>query len=175
MKKLNPEILCHPHIPIPLHGVCPRNIKGTEWWDIVRQEAYKSTDYCCSACGVHKSQAKKHKWLEAHEFWDIDYMTGICKVESIRPLCHYCHNFIHSGRLSMIIDKEKSKEEIIEILEHGFKILKSNNLKCFPFTQAFANKIGAKTFGVLSYQMKTNPNLQDHDFVLIFEGKEYRK
>lgn len=172
---LIPEILCHPNIPQPLHGINPRTIKGNEWWDTIRQEVYKSTNYCCSACGVHKSEAKKHKWLEAHEFWQIDYNTGICIVNDIKPLCHYCHNFIHSGRLSMIIDKEKSKSEVIEILEHGFRILKANNLKCFPFTQYFAKQIGANTFGVLAYQLKVNPNLKESDFVLIFEGKEYRK
>lgn len=117
---LKPEILCHPHIPKPLHGVAPRAIKGQTWWDKTRQEAYRSTDYHCVACGVHKHEAKKHKWLEAHEFWNIDYNTGVCEVKSIEPLCHYCHNFIHSGRLSMIVGKEKSKQEVIDILEHGF-------------------------------------------------------
>jgi len=170
---LKPEILCHPHIPKPLHGVAPREIKGQNWWDETRQKTYKSTDYHCVACGVAKSEAKKHKWLEAHEFWNIDYNTGICEVKSIEPLCHYCHNFIHSGRLSMIIGKEKSKQEVIDILEHGFKVLAENNLKAFYFTVDFAKRIGAKTFGVEKYTPTVNEKLKWTDFKLIFEGNEY--
>ena len=169
---LKPEILCHPHIPKPLHGLAPREIKGKEWWDGIRQEAYKKYDYHCVACGVHKSEAKKHKWLEAHEFWNIDYNTGICEIKSIEPLCHYCHNFIHSGRLSMIINKEKTMEEVIDILEHGFKILSSNKLKAFYHTIGLAEYIGARTYGVQPYYVNDS-NLDWNDYKLIFEGNEY--
>jgi len=172
---LRPEILCHPHIPQPLHGINPRTIKGQRWWDEIRKEVYKKYLFHCAACGVAKENAKKHKWLEAHEFWDINYQSGVCKVESIEPLCHYCHNFIHSGRLSMIIGKEKSKKEVIEILEHGFKILSENNLKAFYFTLKFAKELGAKTFNVEGYKPEVNSKLEDKDFKLLFEGEEYGK
>lgn len=170
---LKPSILCHPHIPKPLHGVAPREIMGNDWWDKTRQEVYKSTNYHCAACGIHKSEAKKHKWLEAHEFWKICYETGICEITSIEPLCHYCHNFIHSGRLSMILGKEKSEQEVKDILEHGFSILSKNNLECFEFTLQFAKKLGCKTYNVKPYYLPlTDPEWED--YVLIWNGKEYR-
>lgn len=106
---LKPETLCHPNIPKPLHGISPRTINGQFWWDKVRQSVYKKYDYHCIACGVSKQDAKKHKWLEAHEFWKISYSTGRCEITSIEPLCHYCHNFIHSGRLAKIVYNEKSE------------------------------------------------------------------
>ncbi len=172
--KLRPEILTHPNIPKPLHGMNPRTILGKEWWDKTRQEAYASTNYHCCACGVHKSEAKKHKWLEAHEYWDINYMTGICEVKDIVPLCHYCHNFIHSGRLSMIAGESKSIKEVKDILKHGFKILKENNLECFRTTQRLAKQLNVGRDGVKAYKLKINNDLKWSDFVLILEGKEYR-
>ena len=170
---LKPEILSHPNIPIPLHGINPRNIKGKEWWDATRHEAMKRTKQHCVACGTHALNAKKFRYLECHEFFNIDYQTGRCEVESIEPLCHYCHNFIHSGRLSMIMGKEKPKREIISILEHGFNILDENDLKCFPFTLEFAESLGANTYDVEAYELNINPKLKKEDFVLIFEGEEY--
>jgi hypothetical protein len=171
--KLKPEILCHPNIPKPLHGINPRTIKGERWWNEERQKIYASTDYHCIACGIHKTEARGHKWIEAHEFWDIDYMTGICKILSIEPLCHYCHNFIHSGRLKMILGKQKTTYEIINILEHGFKILSENNLPAMFYTIDFAKEIGAKTFDVKSNLPVTNPSIDWKDWKLIYEKKEY--
>ena len=171
---LKPEILTHPHIPKPLHGLAPRSIMGDVWWNTIRKEVYASSAFHCVACGVHKSKAKKHQWLEAHEFWNINYETGLYEISSIEPLCHYCHNFIHSGGLSMIIGKEKYKSEIIEILEHGLKILSENKLQCFPFTLDFAKSLGCKTFGVKAYSINENHKLKWSDWKLVWEGKTYK-
>ena len=171
--KMNPEILCHPHIPKPLHGVSPREIMGMEWWNAERQKVYASTNYHCAACGVHKAMAKKHKWLEAHEFWRINYETGICEITSIEPLCHYCHNFIHSGRLQMIAGKEKSIKEVKEIIEHGLKTLSENKLKCFHFTLQLARHFGCETFGVKAYELKKN-KIAWTDWKLVWNGQEYK-
>ena len=165
---LKPEILTHPNIPKPLHGMNPRSILGSAWWDIERQKAYASTDYHCIACGVHKSQAKVHQWLEAHEYWDINYKTGRCEVKSIEPLCHYCHNFIHSGRLF----KTKTTIEVREILEHGFNVLSRTGLKVFFFTHELARLVRANTFGVKYYTPTGRATWSD--FVLILDGKEYK-
>jgi len=173
--ELKPEILTHPNIPVPLHGINPRNIKGEAWWDKTRNEAKKRTGNCCSACGVQAIRAKRFKYLEGHEFFDIDYMTGRCEVISIEPLCHYCHNFIHSGRLSMIMGTGKTKKEVKAILEHGFKILSDNKLQCFPFTLSFAKELGVNTHGVTAYTLKGDPLLIWEDYCLVLDGEEYRK
>ena len=170
--KLKPEILAHPHIPKPMHGLSPRTIMGNEWWDVTRKEVYAKYDYHCIACGVPKAEAIAHHWLEAHEFWHIDYRTGVCEISSIEPLCHYCHNFIHSGRIAMIIGKEKSEEEIIAILEHGFNILAENKLKCFPFTLNFAENLFADTYGVRAYDIPDG-DVPWEEWKLIWNGKEY--
>lgn len=171
--KLIPEVLTQPNVPKPLHGIAPRTIKGVTWWNKTRQEVYKTTDYHCAACGVSKADAKGHAWLEAHEYWDIDYVKGEAKIQSIIPLCHYCHNFIHSGRLSKIMGGEKSESEVKEILAHGFNILAKNKLKCFPDTLEFAENIGVDTQGVTAYDMPES-DVAWSDWKLIFEGQEYK-
>ena len=163
----------HPNIPKPLHEVNPRNIMGQKAWDVVRQEAYASTDYHCIACGVHKSEAKGPKWLEAHEFYKIDYGAGRVEIEKIIPLCHYCHNFIHSGRLQMILGKEKTEEEVICILEHGFKILAQHELSAFYYTLSFAGMIGANTYGVIAATLPDGETPAWEDWRLVWNGVEY--
>ena len=53
----------------------------------------------------------------------------------------------------MIIGTEKTEEDVIQILEHGFKILKNNNLQSFPPTLKLAKALGARTFGVKAYSL----------------------
>lgn len=171
--KLHPEILMHPNIPKPLHEVNPRNIMGQVKWDIVRRNAYASTNYHCIACGVHKSEAKGHQWLEAHEFYNIDYQAGRVEIEKIIPLCHYCHNFIHSGRLYMVMGDEKSEDEVKDILEHGFKILSDNELSAFPFTIHLANQVDAETYGVISDIRPDGETPAWEDWRLVWDGVEY--
>jgi hypothetical protein len=171
--KLKPELLSQPTLPKQLHGVNPRTIKGRYWWDKVRQEAYESTNYHCVACGVHKMFAKKHQWLEAHENLTVDYETGLCEVKTIEPLCHYCHNFIHCGRLYMIEGTEKSTREVIDILEHGFRVLKENNLKACDFTFGFARHLGAETLEVEKF--KAPSFASGIEFKLLLEGEIYTK
>lgn len=171
--ELHPEILMHPNIPKPLHEVNPRNIMGQAKWDEIRKEAYASTNYHCIACGVHKSEAKGHQWLEAHEFYNIDYHAGRVEIDRIIPLCHYCHNFIHSGRLSMILGKEKDEEEVIAILEHGFKILADAGLSAFHFTVHLAHELGADDHGVLPSVTPDGETPAWEDWRLVWEGKEY--
>lgn len=171
--ELRPEVLMHPNIPKPLHEVNPRNIMGQKAWDVVRQEAYSSTDYHCIACGVHKSEAKGPKWLEAHEFYNIDYSAGRVEIDRIIPLCHYCHNFIHSGRLYMIMGKEKTQEEVRDILEHGFQVLSKHGLAAFYFTLELADEINAETYGVLPDIRPDGEVPAWEDWRLVWQGKEY--
>ena len=115
-KFIRPEILLHPNVPKPLHHVNPRSILGKEWWDVQRQKAYKENNYCCWACGIHKSEAKYHQWLEGHEHYDINYETGCVKLKEIVALCHSCHNSIHTGRMQLLRKrKEISKEKHLNL------------------------------------------------------------
>ena len=121
---IRPGLLLHPQIPKPLHRVNPRSIHGEDWWNTVRQEAYEKNNYCCWACGVPKTKAVYHKWLEAHESYEIDYYKGVMRVDEIVALCHSCHNFIHDGRMKMLLERgEMTQERFDDIMAHGLKIL----------------------------------------------------
>jgi len=109
-----------------MHGVAPRVVLGDSWWNKTRQAAYSSTNFCCVACGVHKSVAKYRQWLEGHELYDIDYGAArMVYVETI-PLCHLCHNYIHSGRLAALLSKGKiTHAKFKAVMQHGEQIVEA--------------------------------------------------
>ncbi len=130
---LRPEVLLLPQIPKPLHGLAPRVILGRQWWDKTRQEAYRKCWFHCIACGIHKSQARAHKWLEGHEIYRTDYLIGRMYYIETVPLCHYCHNYIHQGRLQALFEKRQiAQQRYVAILQHGERILASVGLTRDP-------------------------------------------
>jgi hypothetical protein len=135
-----PEVLLHPNIPKPLHGLAPRVVLGQKWWDATRKEAYKSTNYHCIACGVNKYYATYHQWLEGHELYEINYEKGLMKYVETIPLCHFCHNFIHSGRLQALLDTgEIHHAKYVAIIQHGDRVLKQAGLeRSQPYSGKFA-------------------------------------
>lgn len=129
-----PEILLGKNIPKPMHGVAPRVVLGSKWWDKERKDAYASTDYHCLACGVHKSLAKSRQWLEAHELYEIDYEKGRMTYIECTPLCHLCHQFIHDGRLTNLLRKsEISHAKFVSIIQHGDSVLRKASLRRQPY------------------------------------------
>jgi hypothetical protein len=125
-----PRLLTHPNIPKPLHGLAPRTMMGTAWWDERREEAYKKNNYCCWACGVSKTAAREKKHLEAHEAYDFDYQQGTARLIEIVALCHYCHNFIHCGRLKNLAEKgEVSWRKFQDVMTHGLAVLETADLE----------------------------------------------
>lgn len=115
-----PELLLHPLIPPPLHGMSPRSIMGTQWWDVQRREAMAKNLYKCWACNIPKTKAKAHKWLEGHESYNIDWKKGICSLNEIVSLCHYCHNYIHRGRLEVLGVYGRVTQSFIDsVIKHG--------------------------------------------------------
>lgn len=127
---VRPEILLHPNIPKPLHGLNPRTLNGTNWWNRTRRQVYKSTEFHCLACGVHKQDAENRQWLEAHEIYEIDYKKGTAKFKEIVPLCHYCHNYIHDGRLTDLLERgEIHPQKFAAIIRHGDRVLAKAGMK----------------------------------------------
>jgi hypothetical protein len=134
-RKWNPRpglLLC-PQVPMPMSGVAPRVVLGEKWWDATRKEVYKVTAYHCAACGVWKHEAKGPKHLEAHEVYNIDYLLGRMTLREIVGLCHYCHSYIHFGRLKALLEKKAiGQATYVAIIQHGDKVLASAGLKRLP-------------------------------------------
>jgi hypothetical protein len=135
-----PEILIGPNIPKPMHMMCPRNVLGKKWWDSTRKEAYASTNYHCIACGTYKDSVKKYRWLEGHEIYDINYKKGLMTYVETVPLCHLCHNYVHSGRLQALLENGEIRHvKYVTIIKHGDRVLREANLqKPKPYSGEFA-------------------------------------
>uniref|UniRef100_A0A6M3LFV5 Uncharacterized protein n=1 Tax=viral metagenome TaxID=1070528 RepID=A0A6M3LFV5_9ZZZZ len=126
------ELLLHPNIPKPLHGVNPRTVLGQGWWDKVRKLAYKQHGFRCHACGVWAGSAKFKKILHAHEVYDINYLTGEVRLKEIVALCWACHMYIHSGMLKTLIKKKQITTKVYKaVLKHGRDTLRAAGFKRF--------------------------------------------
>ena len=163
---MNPSLLQHLYIPKPMHGISPRVIMGQEWWDAQRQIAYRAEDFCCWACGVHKSQAMFHRWLEAHETYEIDYAQGKMVFRGVVALCHACHNFIHLGRLQQLLEAgEISQAKFNMIVQHGYRVLAEAGLEPWWGTRALIEP-GYK-------RVEKQPIAAWESWRLVFNVKEY--
>ena len=121
---VRPELLLHPMIPARLFGVNPRTLRGSEWWDETRREIYTINNFCCWACGRHKSQDYFHQWLEAHEWYSFNAATCTATVTEVVALCHTCHRYIHQGlAYHDYAAGALSHEDMKHILLHGLKVL----------------------------------------------------
>jgi len=125
-----PEILLLPNIPKPLHGINPRTVLGAKWWNQERKEAYASTNFHCEACGIAKDEIKKRKILEGHELYNTDYSTGRLYYVRTTPLCSLCHQFLHDGRLTWLLEtRQISSYYFSAVLKHGHRVLEEAGLR----------------------------------------------
>lgn len=172
-KWIYPGLLLHPNIPKPLHEVNPRSVKGDSWWNKMRQDAYARNNYCCWACGIHKSQAKYHQWLEAHEAYEIDYASARMYLVKVVALCHACHNYIHSGRMAMMVDSGEMQEaKYLEILDHGHNVLRLLNAKDNPLVKDVPDFIANTIESYSRYTMlKEIPAWES--WRMVIDGKDY--
>lgn len=124
-----PELLLMPNVPKPLHGVAPRVILGQTWWNKTRKEAEARTGGYCLACSVYKKAAQGPRRLEGHEVYKIDYQRGYAVYVETVAICHFCHCYIHDGRLAALLVKgEVTLQKFEAILEHGDRVLANAGL-----------------------------------------------
>lgn len=177
----SPKILLHPNIPKPLHSVNPRSVLGKAWWDEKRHAAYARNNYCCWACGVHKSAALYHRWLEGHEVYDYNYNVGSLTLKFVSALCHACHNFIHSGKLWMDYSSSAiDRERILTILNHGTHILEAEGLEPWWGTQMVIDRLDGIDQGTSLHRLHGQGRLDNRgnhlawsDWHMIIEGVRY--
>jgi hypothetical protein len=94
-----------------------------------RLAALELNNGCCWACGVPAGLAKELPRLEGHECYDIDYALGRATFREVASLCHYCHSFVHCGRLRALLESgEITEGKFLTIIDHGLQILKAANL-----------------------------------------------
>ena len=163
--QLRPELLLHPNIVKPLHGVNPRTLYGTNWWNRERLKTYKSTNFHCLACGVHKTEAKSRQWLEAHEIYEIDYQKGIATFKEVVPLCNPCHMYIHDGRLNHLLEKGLiHQSKFVMVMKHGDAVLRKAGLERLSHEERDLAVLALEASGKLA---------RWSDWRLILDGKKY--
>lgn len=166
-----PELLLHSTIPPSLVGINPRTIKGPDWWNVVRREAYAKNNYCCWACGIPKIDAKYHQWLEGHECYDFNVATRVATFTEVVALCHYCHSFIHKGGLVQF-----SPGKAIGVFEHGVEVLTGANLPVPLAVVGYLKKRRKWTYDKPKMQadLEAHPNWS-YRWALSFEGEIHSK
>lgn len=173
MRKHEPHHLAHPNIPQPLHGLAPRVVLGQQWWDIEKRKAKQDNEDHCLTCGVHRSEAMFHQWLEGHETYDIDYDQATMTYIKTIPLCHACHNFIHSGRLWMMLQEKEVTEDFVKrVIIHGMTICIEHNIKPFWVAYEVAKEMGAKNLPK-PWEPKAGPRCTMNDWCLVIDGQKY--
>jgi len=168
----NPALLLHPPIPIALGGVNPRTIKGQEWWDVVRREAYAKYDYHCWACDVHRLDTDNQK-LDAHECYNYNYIRKRAYFVGVVALCRDCHMFIHWRRI-------RYRKEMQRVLTRGLRVLYEAGIG-LPYAQT--RRVRYYSFGPSGLEFLDtggiDPSLPlgaiSGDWKLVFEGKLYQK
>lgn len=93
----DPRLLLHSSPPDALYAITPRTIMGNQWWAEQKSAAVVKQNRQCYTCGAKESQLKFP--LEAHEHYDINYTNGRVKLVKVVALCHFCHDYIHDGRI----------------------------------------------------------------------------
>ena len=159
-----PELLLHPNLPKPLHGLNPRTVMGQKWWNNERRRAYATNNYHCWACGTYRNfNLDLNKFcddsgesLDAHECYRIDYEKKEVELVEIVAICKNCHQYIHSGRTNSLYEKGVIDEkDCFIVFSHGDSILIDAGL--IPCNEVDTN----------TYQEEWN------EWKLIIDGKEH--
>lgn len=119
-------IITMPNVPKQLFGHAPRTILGQSAWDKMRKRCYFDADYKCQICGKEVVGPDK----QAHELYSYYWKNGLAVFERVICCCRDCHNFIHSGRMQSLYKAGSplmSKEHLLNVVEHGFKLISAYN------------------------------------------------
>lgn len=178
-------IITMPNVPRPLHGMPPRKIMGQSNWDKMRKRCYYDAGYKCEACGAEPEKGG----LDAHELYDIDWTKGTSTFVRCVALCKKCHSFIHSGRLITLYKQGNplyTREYLMSVVEHGFKLIKEHNDKYHDHLKAYATfveylKVPSITEDItklikkydMSFYSEPKKIAKWGDWRLVWRGKEY--
>ena len=126
---MNLEILTHTVLPKSIHGISPRKIMGDSEWNKIKKEKQKIADHHCMCCEEYVPHIPGN-YLECHEIYNINTEKKEFELQDIVCICKRCHEFIHLGRLQMLLKEGRiSQEYYNDICNRGENLLKSNGLK----------------------------------------------
>lgn len=134
---MDPRLLLHSQIPLPMHGVNPRSVLGNAWWGREKTSVLSTQLGVCAACGEHLLS----KTLDVHECYDIDFENGRMTYVKAVGLCRKCHDFIHRRRLAELVCRHKQTMSYYKsVIDHGLDVLENAGLVeefwAFDFNEA---------------------------------------
>lgn len=172
----NPELLLGSRVPTPLHHRNPRSILtqiDEFWWDRTRKAVYESQDKHCACCGVHQKDQKGwvKNQLDAHEVYDINWETGEVRLKEIVPLCKFCHNAIHFGRLTAQVESGKMQERsYYAIVSHANTVLREAGLPAKNWDVKVDDNIHQVPWE--KWRLILNINGEDKEFYSLYKNQE---
>lgn len=123
------KILAQSPLPKVIHGINPRNIMGDKAWNKIKKEKQTVANHHCMICNEYVPHIPGN-YLECHEVYDVDISNHIYELVDIVCICRKCHEYIHFGRLQMLLKEGKITYEYYqEIMDRGDNILSQYNLK----------------------------------------------
>lgn len=124
-------LLCMPNVPHPLHKLAPRTIMGDCAWNKYRKEVYAEHEDTCEVCGVVCGTKRgEPNMRQAHEVYEIDYLSRTATFVRACCLCASCHRAIHSGRQLICYQNHEpwwTKEVMLETARHAFELVHNWN------------------------------------------------
>lgn len=125
-KEDNITLLAKPTLYTSIWGVAPREIIGTRFNAIKANIQALAKNHCMICDRFVPHTRETGDWIHTHEDYNLDKENNVYTLNQYIGICRQCHEFIHIGRLGMLLEEGQiTKEYYDEVVAKGLALLKS--------------------------------------------------